>query len=766
MKLESTTTERMEQLEKSLEVQIRDALIKQHELEERLQPSGSASERYRTAAATAFSFAAQDDIEAELMPRGSSLEVLSPAMQDALVHVVEASMQEMRNELVTLREQREVEADLLRKELRAEQSFALQEQAELIEATKVGLSVDLKQGFDRLRSDLGMADAQQGSVSTVERVERLEAHCLNTGRRVDANIESTETQLVEMQRRGAQIDYSLGELHTRLEAAERAAFEMEEPASLVKRLALLEASGQPSASTMALSEMHPLLTQLDKRLEQLEATISQNAERGDVATFQVPSRPDVSSLKAVVDKAQRDVQKLATELAEEREERRVALADVDNMTCVVAKAAASTIERMENRFVERMNELTGDTTGDSHAMKLKSLNSCAPGEAPTVTPSPIGSPLQFDRSLQILEEKTIDEFGRLANLMQLQTQRIEAIDGSAKESILRLSEKYQAACELGTRTLLLEKAVKWLLEVGMRTERQPKQVLQRMRSDPSLPGANVPQSPGQISRMLSSVPVALPSGVPLNQPVKHMNQVFRSQSQPASPHADLSWARQAQGLVKFVHRTLGDAVGTVDPAAVAQLLRNDAAEAGAASNVAPHAGQPIRWTARSASPQPPALQASAVDPQPQQPRLRPSMSPSTRQHLQPRQQLSARPASPTGWRLADLSRAASGGRGTSKSADPPVERQVASRSPSLTNVLSPSREKHQQMASSSKPSLSATATPRGAFHWVTQKNGGNAQQDVGSSTSAFRGRPVARPVGSPATPRQPVKQSARLGTTR
>merc|ERR1740115_380841 len=55
--------------------------------------------------------------------------------------------------------------------------------------------------------------------------------------------------------------------------------------------------------------------------------------------------------------------------------------------------------------------------------------------------------------------------------LMLHGQRLEVIDSSTKAALLKHGEKYQAACELGTRTLLLEKAVKWLLEVGLTREK-------------------------------------------------------------------------------------------------------------------------------------------------------------------------------------------------------------------------------------------------------------------------------------------------------
>lgn len=66
-------------------------------------------------------------------------------------------------------------------------------------------------------------------------------------------------------------------------------------------------------------------------------------------------------------------------------------------------------------------------------------------------------------------------------------------------------------------------------------------------------------------------------------------QVFRSHSQPVIsqvPQNDQATVATMQGLVKFVHKTLGEP-GNVDPSALAKFLRNDSQASGARSSSPP-----------------------------------------------------------------------------------------------------------------------------------------------------------------------------------
>lgn len=749
MKLETASTERIEKLEKSLELHIRAALSKHQELEQRLQPSGSASERYLASTAECgenelLSWSSHD--------RGG----IQAAMQDRFLRF-ETTLQELRDELSIRRDRDEVDKgvnELFRREMRAEQKTALQEQAQLIEATKVGLDMNLKQGFDRLRSGIDMVDAsQQGSAAALERVERLESHIFNMGHQFDAS----EQQIVELQQQRAHIEFTLSELHTRLTAAERAAFEVEEENSLVNRLSSLEAQHDPNSSQ--LTAAFSLISRLEGRLEEIEAVMSGNVVAGpDASTFQITTNPDIQKLKAAFDKTQRDVQGLAEDLLKERDERQNAFADVDNVNCIIAKAAASTIERMEQRFAERMGELTGvagiSTDDRSHTDSLYILNSSIPGEAPTVRPSPMGTPLGEGRNASVFEERITGEMGRLASLAQLQGQRLEVIDSSTKAAIMKLGEKYQAACELGTRTLLLEKAVKWLLEVGSHDR--------GMNGEPLSPGVRLAGTP----RAAGSAP-PVRRMVSVNPPMRRTSpQVFRSQSQPAmsavhqTDHAGVS---TMQGLVKFMHTTLGDA-GNADPAVLTRLLQNDSQASGVRS--VSSFGMASRTQSNehlSAVPSPMMQMSAASSPSmdtmtrstvpslslpatplllPEGQQTRSSLMSSPRQEVANRRLPLGAPASSRTGRsgaATSSSAVASAGRGNG-------EWQL-SRSGSLPGPIP-----KEKMQTGTRP---PAASPRGNYHWVLPRGGsGVVLQDAHS-----RGRAVVRPSAG-ASPSQ--KHSVKL----
>merc|ERR1719181_950255 len=66
------------------------------------------------------------------------------------------------------------------------------------------------------------------------------------------------------------------------------------------------------------------------------------------------SLEELARNNATVATLQQTVDRLSDDLAEERKERYSALADVNHLTEVVAKAAAATIERAERRFADEL----------------------------------------------------------------------------------------------------------------------------------------------------------------------------------------------------------------------------------------------------------------------------------------------------------------------------------------------------------------------------------------------------------------------------
>jgi hypothetical protein len=549
MKVETASNERMEKLENSLEMQLHAALAK-HQFQQGLQPSGSAGERYLATMA--------ESGDGERLPH--DLGSVQAAMQEKVVSQVmrlDASLEELRQEFAMTRDQSQADREVneaFRKDVRAEQISAFQDQEQLIEATKIGLDLNLKQGFDCLRSGIEMV---QGSTGAMERVESLETLFFNIGHRIDAS----DLHILDMQEQRANIELTLGELHTRLSAVERAAFEVEEENSLMNRLSVLEVANDPNSSQM--TAVFSLISRLEGRLEEMGNV----AAAPDASTSQINTNSDIERLTAAVEETQREVQVLAEFVMKEREQRHTAVADVDNMNCVIAKAAASTIERMEHRFAERIGELTGTairdydvcSSGDVHI-----LTRPTPGDVPTAHPSPIDTPLSQKRKINVVEEWMTIEIPRLASLVQLQGQQLEGIDSSTKAAIAKLGE---ADCELGNRALLLEKAVKVLLE-GAHGRAMT------ITGDDVGTGsrfAATPRGGGTISpvrRMVSVSPPVHRAQSP---------QVIRSYSQPVMSHesqGEQAGVASMPGLVKFVHKTLGE-YGNLDPSALEKILRND-----------------------------------------------------------------------------------------------------------------------------------------------------------------------------------------------
>jgi len=526
MKLESNTFERIEQMEKSFESQIREAL------KDCLQPSAEA-------------------------PCISSLA---------------AAVEDVRNDLNSQRRQREVEMKLHKKEVPSEQSQALQELVQNLVAhqaqlTETALSVDLNQGFERLRANLGMEPTPNNGVRSSEQAEQLESHICDLSHRADAS----DKQIMELQLQRSQTDFSLGGLHARLQAAETAAFDIEEPASLGGRLGILEASSNQDMIHDTNAKM------LQTRVELLENSIALRLSGGDeemASTSETLSSHDVrclfEALKAAVAKTQTDIIEVAQGLHKERSERKTALTEVDSLCHVVAKAAASAIERLD---------LTVGAQDGRSPPPFASAALSAIGAAATVSSGP-SSPQEMTAQLRVREfEESVNR-----ELVH-QSQRLEVIDSSTKAALLKQGEKYQAACELGTRTLLLEKAVKWLLEVGMSRQRDgsPPADVQALREDGAMPGGfdSTGLPPFALQRLMSSGPRT--SSRPPS-----INSVLRSQSQPIwELQTPLTSLRPAPGhspaLAQSMPRTLAECSSleprtlpsSLEPRSLSKLWRSD-----------------------------------------------------------------------------------------------------------------------------------------------------------------------------------------------
>lgn len=396
--------------------------------------------------------------------------------------------------------------------------------------------------------------------------------------------------------------------------------------------------------------------------------------------------------------------------------------------------------------------------------------------------------------LRDLEVQTNALEERLNRDLLIQGQRLEVIDSSTKSALVKHSEKYQAACELGTRTLLLEKAVKWLLEVGVgrpsdATILPPTapSVSRSVSSERRLPGAAESVSlPPQfkLQRMYST---GAPQSVVLRSPRRNeaplAPHVFRSQSQPLQTVPQLSLQSSLrpvptevgpQGLAKIMHRTLGEP-GALERGMLTKLWQNESQvlmpllkalqppQAQAAQAV-PRVASPtvVPRDSSQATEMVSAVPGRQSAPTPPRYRLPSSPSRHTRrvsppQSYQPPPQLQPqpkplrqhgrKPASGPRQPQQKLTRASATSRRSNPlsqlpGTNPGLSASYASGGGGGGSSVSIGSPRRTSEATSPRDvivprSSSGGGSPRGAYHWITPRNSG-PQQDTGGTRGRLR----------------------------